>query len=264
MEDSIRIWQDGPVYVVQFNRPRKRNAINADTAVLLRDAWLRFEAEDALRVGILAGDDEAFSAGADLTDLDALMHDVLDENGPLGFTRHLVSKPIIAAIAGPCVAGGLEMACWCDMRVADESATFGCLERRFGVPLVNGGTQRLPQIVGLGWALDLILTGRRINVSEALAMGLINRIVPQGKSLDQALALAQQIALFPQVCVRQDRLAVYQGLGQTLQEGLRLEAWRGQITLESGEPQAGARAFQSGRGRGGRFESSEETEPGEK
>ena len=154
-------------------------------------------------------------------------------------------------MAGYCVAGGLEIACWCDLRIADETAVFGCFERRFGVPLVDGGTQRLPRIVGLGRALEMILTGRPMPAKEALAIGLVNEVVPPGQSLKRAVELAQVLAKFPQNCVRNDRQAVYAGLGKSLTEGLRLEANLGAETIRSGESLAGAREFKSGKGRKG-------------
>lgn len=240
---SVRVRREGPVTVIRIHRPDIRNAINAETAAALREAWLAFSRDDEAKVAVLTGGDDVFSAGADLNDLDALAPAVQGHNGPLGFTRLLVDKPTIAAVAGYCVAGGLEMACWCDLRVADETAVFGCFERRFGVPLVDGGTQRLPRIVGLGRALDLILTGRPVDAQEALAIGLVNEVVPPGNALDRALEIARRLAAFPQICLRRDRLAVYEGLGRPLEEGLRIEAQHGAAVLESGEPDAGARHF---------------------
>src|SRR5262249_17764090 len=155
------------------------------------EAWLAFDADETARVGILTGGDEVFCAGADLHDLASLATEVEGDNGPLGYTRLFISKPTIAAIAGYAVAGGLELACWCDLRIADETAVFGCFERRFGVPLIDGGTIRLPQIVGLGRALEMILTGRAVNASEAHTWGLINEITPRGQHLQRALELAQ-------------------------------------------------------------------------
>lgn len=239
----VHVRRHGPVTVIYLHRPAVRNAVDAETAAALRRAWLAFDGDDEARVGVLTGGDDVFSAGADLGELDRLVPAVRGEHGPLGFTRLLVHKPTIAAVAGYCVAGGLEMACWCDLRVADETAVFGCFERRFGVPLVDGGTQRLPRIVGLGRALDLILTGRPVDAQEAHAIGLVNDVVPAGQVLERALELAQQIAAFPQICLRHDRLAVYEGLGRSLADGLRLEAKHGATVLESGEPAAGARRF---------------------
>src|SRR5713101_5064526 len=222
--NEVEVQHEGPVTIIRINRPQVRNAINKSTAQALKEAWLAFEADDTALVGILTGSDEVFCAGADLHNIDELSTDIEGEAGPLGFTRLFVSKPTIAAVAGYCVAGGLEIACWCDMRIADETAIFGCFERRFGVPLVDGGTQRLPRIVGLGRALELILTGRPVAAQEALAMGLVNEVVAPGQSLKRAVELAQMLAKFPQICMRNDRQAVYVGSGKELTEGLRTEA----------------------------------------
>jgi enoyl-CoA hydratase len=196
---EIDISRDGPVTIVRINRPAQRNAINADTAVALYEAWQVFAADDSARVGILTGSDEVFCAGADLSDIKNMSRRVIDraEGGPLGCTHLQLSKPTIAAVAGYAVAGGLELACWCDMRVADESAVFGCFERRFGVPLVDGGTWRLPHIVGMGRGLEMILTGRAVHAEEAQRIGLANRVVAQGQHLNVALELAHDIARDP-------------------------------------------------------------------
>ncbi len=255
MSDEIVINHEGPVTIIRLNRPEVRNAINRTTALALYDAWAAFEADEQASVGILTGGDEVFCAGADLRDLDGLGAGMQDDRGPLGFTRTSVSKPTIAAVAGYCVAGGIELACWCDLRIADETATFGCFERRFGVPLVDGGTQRLPHIIGLGRALELILTGRPVPAREALAMGLANEVVPPGHSLKRAIELGQKLAKFPQMAMRNDRQAVYDGLGRDLTEGLHIEAALGVQTLRSGESRAGSQAFQAGQGRKGEFAS---------
>jgi enoyl-CoA hydratase len=247
MAEPVIVRREGPVTIVQIDRPHVRNAVDARTAAALREAWLDFTLDDTARVGVLSGGNDVFSAGADLSALRGLAPAVAGAEGPLGFTRLLLDKPVIAAVAGYCVAGGLEMACWCDLRVADETALFGCLERRYGVPLVDGGTQRLPRIIGLGRALDLILTGRIVAADEALQMGLVNEVVPAGESLSRAIALAQQLAAFPQACLCHDRLAVYEGLGLSLQEGLKVEAAHGEEVLASGEPAAGAAAFLAAR-----------------
>jgi enoyl-CoA hydratase len=193
------------VAVITIDRVDRRNAINRATAEALGDAWRRFEADESALVGVLTGAGGHFSAGADLKSFDL----VDDEAGFLGFTRMEVDKPTIAAIEGYCVAGGLEMALWCDLRVAARSAIFGCFERRFGVPLVDGGTQRLPHIVGLGRALDMILTGREVDASEALAIGLVNRVVEAGQALTVARSLGTEIAHFPQATLRSDRRAAH-------------------------------------------------------
>jgi len=254
MEEPVLILYDGPAHIIKINRPHLRNAINGQAAQALKNAWKAFEEDEEAGVGILTGGDDTFCAGADLKDLEGLAPEVTGESGPLGFTRLCVSKPTIAAVAGYCLAGGFEMACWCDLRIADETAVFGCFERRFGVPLIDGGTQRLPRIIGLGRALELILTGRPIRAQEALAIGLVNEVVPRGKSLQRALELAHQIAAFPQICVRNDRKAVYEGLGRSLEEGLQIEARLGTEVIRSGESYSGAKAFQKGKGRGGQFD----------
>lgn len=252
---EIEVIHDGSVTIIRINRPHVRNAIDSSTAQALRSAWLDFEADENALVGILTGGDEVFCAGADLRKVDELAADIEGEFGPLGFTRLFVSKPTIAAVAGFCVAGGLEIACWCDLRIADETAIFGCFERRFGVPLVDGGTQRLPRIVGLGRALEMILTGKPISAKEALASGLVNEIVTPGQSLKRAVELALNIAQFPQVSMRNDRQSVYAGLGKDLSDGLRIEARFGLDTMQSGEPQTGSQEFQKGKGRKGKFRS---------
>ena len=189
---------------------------------------------------------KAFCAGADLK---AMSNPVTAPEGPMGFTRLQSPKPTIAAIDGYCVAGGLEIACWCDVRIAGAGSQFGCLERRWGVPLIDGGTQRLPHIVGLGRALDLILSGRLVDAQEAMAMGLVTRVVPEGGALTAALALAEQIAAYPRACVLADRQAVYDGLGKPLAEGLAIEAALGRGVIF--EAQGGAARFASGEGRHG-------------
>ncbi len=245
--EPLQVSREGPAFVVRLHRPQARNAVDRRTAQALGEAWDAFERDGEARVGILTGGAEVFCAGADLKDLDGQAPQVTGEDGPLGFTRRLATKPTLAAIAGWCVAGGLELALWCDLRIADETAVFGCLERRYGVPLVDGGTQRLPRIVGLGRALDLILTGRRVEPAEALAMGLVNEVVPQGRSLDRALELSLTLAAFPQICLNSDRQAVYAGLGVPLAEGLRIEARHGAEVMASGEPATGVQAFREGK-----------------
>ena len=251
--NEIEVSHIGPITIISINRPQVRNAITKSTAQALKDAWLAFEADEKALVGILTGGDKVFCAGADLNDVVELAADIEGDSGPLGFTRLFITKPTIAAVSGYCVAGGLEIACWCDLRIADETAVFGCFERRFGVPLVDGGTQRLPRIIGLGRALELILTGRPVPAKEALAIGLVNEVVLPGQCLNRAVELAQLIAKFPQICMRNDRQAVYAGLGKGLTEGLLLEASLGAQTLSSGEPLAGSHEFKSGKGRKGEF-----------
>ncbi|HZU66556.1 MAG TPA: crotonase/enoyl-CoA hydratase family protein [Ktedonobacteraceae bacterium] len=250
--NEVEVRHEGPITIIRINRPQVRNAINKMTATALRKAWMDFEADENALAGILTGGDEVFCAGADLHDINQFDVDI-EGPGPLGFTRLFVSKPTIAAIAGYCVAGGLELACWCDLRIADESAIFGCFERRFGVPLIDGGTQRLPRIIGLGRALEMILTGRAVPANEALDWGLANEVVPRGQSLQRAMELAHMLAQFPQTAMRNDRQAAYQGLGKDLAEGLRQEARLGADTLNSGEAAEGAKQFQQGKGRKGDF-----------
>jgi enoyl-CoA hydratase len=250
---DIEVSHDGPVTIIRINRSQVRNAINKSIAQALKDAWLAFESDEKTLVGILTGGDEVFCAGADLNDVDELATFIEGDSGPLGFTRLFINKPTIAAVAGYCVAGGLEIACWCDLRIADESAVFGCFERRFGVPLIDGGTQRLPRIIGLGRALEMILTGRPVSAKEALAIGLVNEVVPPGHSLKRAVELAKILAKFPQICVHNDRQAVYAGIGKELTEGLRTEARLGAQTIKSGEPLRGSYEFKSGKGRKGKF-----------
>ncbi|MEL6307824.1 MAG: crotonase/enoyl-CoA hydratase family protein [Chloroflexota bacterium] len=252
MSDVIDIQRDGAVTIITIIRPERRNAINGETANALREAWLAFDADDTQRVGILTGGNKVFCAGADLKEIDTL--DITNEAGALGFTHLQVSKPTIAAIAGYAVAGGLELACWCDLRIVDETATFGCLERRFGVPLVDGGTVRLPQIVGLGRALELILTGRLISADEAYEIGLANEITAPKKALKRAVKLAKQLAEFPQVAMLNDRRSVYESLGKSLPDALANEARLGAQTWASGEGKAGAQAFTDGAGRNADFE----------
>ncbi len=241
---SVELETRGSTLVVTINRPERRNAVNRQTAAELREAFLDFVKQDALKVLVLTGAGGAFCAGADLKAFD---NDVDHPDGPMGFTRAHSPKPVIAAIEGYCVAGGLEIAAHADLRVAAQSAKFGCLERRFGVPLIDGGTQRLPRIVGLGRALDLILTGRLIDADEAERIGLVNRVVADGEALTQAVALAEEIAAFPFGCVLADRDSVYAGLGQSLDEGLRDEGARGKVVLQ--EAARGAAAFAGGAGR---------------
>jgi enoyl-CoA hydratase len=214
------------VRVVRIDQPHVRNAVNGATAQRLHDDFLAFEADADARVAVLTGDETAFCAGANLKDLPPLR-----PSGPLGPTRLQLSKPVIAAVEGWCVAGGLELALWCDLRVAGTSARFGCLERRFGVPLIDGGTYRLPRIVGLGRALDLILTGREVDTDEAYRIGLVDRVVPDGTAVDAAVELAATIASFPWRCVLNDRRSVYEGLGLGLDAALENEDRLGRDTI---------------------------------
>lgn len=236
----------GSAALITIDRPSRRNAVNLETADALLAAWQRFESDPAAGVGVLTGAGGVFSAGADLKDFDLIDR----PEGFLGFTRLTVAKPTIAAVEGHCVAGGLEMALWCDLRVAGAGAVFGCFERRFGVPLVDGGTQRLPRVVGLSRALDMLLTGRPVDVEEAERIGLVDRSVPAGAAVDAALVLAEEIAFFPQATLRSDRLAVLDGLGRPLSEGLEIERRHGSGVLDVAAE--GAERFVRGAGRGGK------------
>jgi enoyl-CoA hydratase len=214
------------VRVVRIDQPHARNAVNSGTAARLHDDFVAFEADDEAKVAVLTGDEVAFCAGANLRDLPALR-----PSGPLGPTRLALSKPVIAAIEGWCVAGGVELALWCDLRIASETARFGCLERRWGVPLIDGGTYRLPRVVGLGRALDLILTGREFDAEEAERIGFVNRVVPAGNALQAAIEMADEIASFPWRAVVNDRRSVYDGLGLGVEAALANEDRLGRDTI---------------------------------
>jgi enoyl-CoA hydratase len=242
---TVHYDREGPVAVVTVDRPDRRNAIDRATSEALGDAFDRFEDEDDARVAVLTGSEGNFSAGADLKAMD--LEDTPD--GWLGFTRRRLEKPTIAAVEGHCVAGGIEMALWCDIRVAARGATFGCFERRFGVPLVDGGTQRLPRVVGLGRALDMILTGRAVDAETAERWGLVTRLADEGEALDRAVELGERLAQFPQETMLTDREAVYDGVGTPLQQGLGLEGWHGSRALQTA--MEGAERFAGGEGRGG-------------
>ena len=234
--------------LVTIDRPARHNAIDGPTAHALLEAFQRFVADDDAHVLVLTGAGEkAFCAGADLKALETLDPDA--PGGPLGFTRLASPKPTIAAISGHCLAGGFELALWCDLRIAHPAATFGCAERRWGVPLIDGGTQRLPRIVGMGRALDLILTGRMVPVDEAHAMGMVNEVVAKGTALERALQIAEALATFPQETMLADRRAAIEGFGLPLHEGLKVEAAAGRETFEVA--QRGAARFAGGEGRGG-------------
>jgi enoyl-CoA hydratase len=236
----VRYERRGSAALVTIDRPERRNAVDGPTAAALLEAYERFAADDGARVIVLTGaGEEAFCAGADLKALATLDPDA--PAGPMGFSRLKPVKPAIAAISGWCVAGGLELALWCDLRVAAECAQLGCLERRWGVPLIDGGTQRLPRVVGLGRALDLILTGRTVDAPEALAIGLVNEVVAPGAHLERALELAEAIAAFPQETMLSDREAAHAALGLAIEDGLALEARLGRDRLAAGLE--GARRF---------------------
>lgn len=257
---KVAVDTEGPITVVSIDRfAEARNAVDPETAVLLREAFLAFDADEAQSVAILTGRGGVFCAGYDLkvaagrapAGTPALGG--ADGPGPMGPTRHLLTKPVIAAVEGYAVAGGLELALWCDMRVASESAKFGVFCRRWGVPLIDGGTVRLPRLIGHSRALDMILTGREVDAREAFDWGLANRLVPQGQALAEAMVLARQLARFPQTCLRSDRRSSYEQWGLELGAALVNEGERGLPALRA-ETQSGAARFAAGKGRGGRFD----------
>lgn len=258
MAESIAVQydRDPPVVVVTIDRPTVRNAVDRPTAEALAAAFRSFDADDELAVAVLTGANGTFCAGADLKAV-ASGHGnrVTDEgDGPMGPTRMRLGKPVLAAVEGHAVAGGLELAVWCDLRVAAEDAVFGVYCRRWGVPLVDGGTVRLPRLIGQSHALDLILTGRGVSGEEALRMGLANRIVPPGHALDAAVALGHQIAAFPQRCMRSDRTSSYEQWDLSFDEAMQHETTLGLAVIASGETAAGAARFADGAGRHGHFE----------
>ncbi|HZI91886.1 MAG TPA: crotonase/enoyl-CoA hydratase family protein [Thermoleophilaceae bacterium] len=241
----------GAAAVVTIDRQERRNAVDGPTADLLTEAYRSFEADDEARVLVLTGaGGVSFCAGADLKAIETFAPRLELPDGPLGFTRLTPTKPTIAAIGGWCLAGGLELALWCDLRIAAEGSRLGFTERRFGVPLIDGGTQRLPRIVGLGRALDMILTGRIVEAEEAKAMGLLTEVVADGTHLERALEIAEALARFPQDTMLADRRAAIEGIGLPFSEGMALEARSGPLTF--GTAAQGAARFAGGEGRGGR------------
>jgi enoyl-CoA hydratase len=241
------------VAVIRMLRPERRNAVDAATAKALAEAFRTFDADASLDVAVFTGADDVFCAGADLKAIASGDRISLSANGdsPMGPPRMRLSKPVIAAIEGPAVAGGLELVLWCDLRIAGESAIFGVFNRRFGIPLVDLGTIRLPRIIGHGRAMDLILTGRGVGAIEALEMGLINRCVPDGEALTTAIELAQKLAVFPQTAMRQDRLSAIEQWSLSEEDAIANEISHGLVTVESGETASGAKNFGSGAGRHG-------------
>ena len=271
MKNSVEIRQHGAISVVTLNRPEVRNAVDAATARELHAAFLAFDADESARVAVFHGAHGHFCAGWDLqtgarlaqqadpdqpgplSGLEFSPDDCVAPGplGPMGPSRLQLSKPVIAAVSGAAVAGGMELALWCDMRVMEEDAYFGVFCRRFGVPLIDGGTVRLPRLIGMGRAMDLILTGRKVEAAEALQMGLCNRVVPSGQALDAALALAQQLCDFPQATLRADRLSAYAQWDLPLPQALHQEWQRGKQCIEEGLQ--GALRFAAGSGRHGKF-----------
>ena len=255
----ISVERDGPVTTIILNRPDKRNAVDGPMAADLRDAVLDFEKDDTQKVAVLWGAHGTFCSGADLSALEDedRAHELNPDgggSGPMGPTRLALSKPLIAAVSGYAVAGGLELALTADMRVAEKSTVFGVFCRRWGVPLIDGGTVRLPRLVGMGRAMDMILTGRPIDADEALAMGLVNRVVPDGESRQAAEKLAQEIAAFPQQCMLADRHSAYRQWDMPLDAALRQEGRLG-APIVAAEGKSGAKRFVSGAGRHGNFNS---------
>jgi enoyl-CoA hydratase len=247
---AVHYERRGAAAIVTIDRQHRRNAVDGPTAAALYEAYMRFEADDEACAMVLTGaGGVSFCAGADLKAQETFAGRLTSDEGPMGFTRLTPSKPTIAAISGFALAGGLELALWCDLRIATADSVLGYPERRWGVPLIDGGTQRLPRIVGLGRALDLILTGRMIDAEEAFAMGMLTEIVAPGAHLERALELAEGLARFPQRTMLADRRAAIEGLGMTLAEGLALEAKAGPEVFEEGA--RGAARFAAGEGRGG-------------
>jgi enoyl-CoA hydratase len=253
---TVRWEQDGPVAVITIDRPEVRNAVDRPTAEALADAFRRFDADDALAVAVLTGAGGVFCAGADLKAASSGRGNRVaeDGDGPMGPSRMMLSKPVIAAVEGHAVAGGLELAMWCDLRVAARNAVFGVFCRRWGVPLIDGGTIRLVRAIGHSHALDLILTGRGVSGDEARLMGLANRLVEPGTARAEAVALAHTLARFPQRCLRSDRLSSYEQWTLDLSAALRNETRRGLEVVVSGETGAGAMRFAQGAGRHGSFD----------
>jgi enoyl-CoA hydratase len=251
---SVSVAAIGRVAVIRILRPDRRNAVDAATAQSLAEAFRAFDADAALDVAVFAGGDDVFCAGADLKAIAAGDRITLSASGdsPMGPPRLRLSKPVIAAIEGPAVAGGLELVLWCDLRIAGTGAVFGVFNRRFGIPLVDLGTIRLPRIIGHGRAMDLILSGRAVDAYEALEMGLINRCVEDGGALAAAIALAQQLSNFPQTAMRHDRLSAIEQWGLSEADAIANEIAHGRITIASGETSAGAMSFGGGAGRHGK------------
>lgn len=255
---SIRVETKDRVFTVIINRPAAKNAVDGPTAMALAEAFRAFEKDDAFLVAVLCGEGDTFCAGADLKavasqDGQRMNRLAPDGDGPMGPSRMMLKKPVIAAIAGHAVAGGLELALWCDLRVMEQTAILGVFCRRFGVPLIDGGTVRLPRLIGMSHALDLILTGRPVDANEAMSMGLANRIVPHGEARKAAEKLAAQIAEFPQVCMQSDRLSAYEQWELPFEEAMHNEFKHGMETIQRGEALKGAARFSRGEGRHGKI-----------
>lgn len=253
--DELIIEFEGEITIITINRPQARNAVDGPTAALLAEAFRQFDSDESQKVAILTGAEGTFCAGADLKAVATKKGNRvdLDGDGPLGPTRMLLSKPVIAAVEGFAVAGGLELAAWCDLRVAARDATFGVYCRRWGVPLVDGGTVRLSRLLGHSHALDLILTGRGVQGEEARFMGLANRLTEPGKALETAIELARDLCQFPQLCMRNDRMSSYEQWGMSVEDAIKHETVLGREVIKSGETAAGAKRFAEGKGRHGNF-----------
>ncbi len=251
---AVRVERDGPVYTVLLSRPERRNAVDGATAAALAEAFREFDQDPDAAVAVLHGEGGVFCAGADLKAAGTADGNRVepDGEGPMGPSRMRLSKPVIAAVAGHAVAGGLELALWCDLRVAEETAVFGVFCRRWGVPLIDGGTVRLPRLIGHSRAMDMILTGRAVDAQEALAFGLANRVVPEGRSRPEAEALARLLAGFPQRCLREDRLSALEQWGLSEDAAMAGELEHGLHSLA--EVQSGLERFRAGAGRHGSFE----------
>jgi enoyl-CoA hydratase len=250
---TVHTERDGPVLTVTIDRPEARNAVDAPTADRLANAFRAFDADDEVTVAILTGSGGTFCAGADLKAMGDRRGNRVraDGDGPMGPTRMLTTKPVLAAVEGHAVAGGLELACWCDLRVAARDAVFGVFCRRWGVPLIDGGTVRLPRLIGLSHALDLILTGRGVSGEEALRLGLANRLTEPGGALETVRGLAHDLAAFPQTCLRNDRRSAYEQAGRTLDDAMANEYQLGVATLASEDFASGVARFVAGEGRHG-------------
>lgn len=252
--DEVIINKKDRITIVTINRPNVRNAVNYKTSKMLENAMEEFNSDSEQHVCIITGNCGNFSSGADLSDAEKMSGEVLNKNGPMGFTRMFFQKPLIAAIEGYCVAGGLEMALSADIRISGKDAKFGFLERRFGVPLIDGGTQRLPKIIGVGRALDMILTGKLISAKEAHEIGLVNYITDNGRALEKAIEIAKIMDSYPWDTLINDRLSLYNGLYEPLNKGLRIEAEFGKKTIDGGAVRDGAKKFISGHGRHGKMD----------
>ena len=258
MERTVITQKLDGLFIVTINRPTRKNAVDKDTALALYETFKTFDADDSLKVAILTGSDNTFCAGADLQAMtDEESRNPIQEDGdlgPMGASRLRLSKPVIAAIEGHAVAGGFELALWCDLRVVSEKAVMGIFCRRFGVPLVDLGTVRLPRLIGQSRAMDLILTGRAVAAEEALNIGLANRLAPEGQALHEAVQLAKSISNFPQTCMRNDRLSAIEQWDLSEEDAIKNEIQRGVATFRTGETLAGAANFKGGQGRHGQFE----------